>query len=75
MNFSKLRILVAVAGSIVAGLSNTIASAQQTFNGTTTFNGNVVMKGPSPWFDVKFYGAQGNGIANDVCEASVWVPK
>jgi Pectate lyase superfamily protein len=65
MYFSKLRILVVVATSTLAGLSNTDVAAQQTFNGTTTFNGNVFMKGPGPWYDVKAFGAKGDATIDD----------
>jgi Pectate lyase superfamily protein len=31
----------------------------------TTFPNSVYIKGPGPWFDVKGYGAKGDGVTND----------
>jgi Pectate lyase superfamily protein len=69
-------ILALVSHVVLYFLAATSSSVfgQQTFNGNTTFNGNVFMKGlvngttaggGGPWFDVKAFGAKGDGVTND----------
>jgi hypothetical protein len=50
------------ASASARGLVNTAA---QTFAGDKSFGGNVWIRGPSPYIDVKAYGAMGNGLTND----------
>jgi hypothetical protein len=66
--------LLASAGVVYATLTftgNSISSDQSlnltgvstlTVSSTATFNGNVAMKGPGPWFDVTAYGAKPDAI-------------
>ena len=60
---NSLFVLVMVMS--MESVTATVASADQAFNGNTTFNGNVWMQGPEPWVDVKAYGAKGDGSTND----------
>ena len=42
-----------------------VSTAAQTFAGDKTYSNNLFVKGPSPWFDVKAYGAKGDGSTDD----------
>jgi hypothetical protein len=42
-----------------------VATAAQSFAGDKTYSNNVFVKGPSPWIDVKAYGAKGDGSTDD----------
>jgi hypothetical protein len=42
-----------------------VSTAAQTFAGDKTYSSNVFVKGPSPWIDVKAYGAKGDGSTDD----------
>jgi hypothetical protein len=42
-----------------------VSTAAQTFAGDKTYSNNVFVKGPSPWIDVKAYGAKGDGSTDD----------
>jgi Pectate lyase superfamily protein len=65
MYFARWRAYVKAVIATLCLTTTTLVCGQQTFNGTTTFNGNVFMKGPAPWFDVKAFGAVGDGVADD----------
>jgi hypothetical protein len=42
-----------------------VSTGTQTFAGDKTYSNNVIVKGPSPWIDVKAYGAKGDGTTDD----------
>ena len=42
-----------------------VSTAAQNFAGDKTYSNNVFVKGPSPWIDVKAYGAKGDGSTDD----------
>ena len=71
MYFARWRAHVVAVIAILSLTNGTVVWGQQTFNGTSTFNGvakfndNVYMKGPTPWYDVKAFGAVGDGVADD----------
>jgi hypothetical protein len=50
------------ASATARGAVNT---GTQIFAGNKTFDNNIYVKGPSPWFDVKAYGAKGDGSTDD----------
>jgi hypothetical protein len=42
-----------------------VSTGAQSFAGDKTYDNNVFVKGPSPWIDVKAYGAKGDGSTDD----------
>ena len=57
------RLIFAVTGLLLCTL---LASARSsTTNGGTAVPGNLQIGGPSPWIDVKAFGATGNGTTDD----------
>jgi hypothetical protein len=44
---------------------NTEADVPVVTSASTNFEGNVTINGPNPWYDVRSWGAVGNGVAND----------
>jgi hypothetical protein len=47
-------------------LRNTVhKTSTETITGYKTFDNSVLVKGPSPWIDVKAYGARGDGSTDD----------
>jgi hypothetical protein len=48
-----------------AAARGVVSTAAQGFAGDKTYNNNVFVKGPSPWIDVKAYGAKGDGSTDD----------
>jgi hypothetical protein len=47
-----------------AAARGVVSTGAQTFAGDKTYN-NIFVKGPSPWIDVKAYGAKGDGSIDD----------
>ena len=42
-----------------------VSTGAQTFGGNKTFDNGLFVRGPSPWIDVKAYGAKGDGANDD----------
>lgn len=42
-----------------------VSTTAQSFAGDKTYDNNMFVKGPSPWIDVKAYGAKGDGSTDD----------
>ncbi len=58
-------LIVAPPSVPVPTTASIILTGNNTFTGVNEFDGNVYFKSGSPWYDVKAFGALGNGVADD----------